>query len=269
MSLYSNSAFGPPVKFIRRMGTQTEPNYLFGSVDFKTEPWIFQINNVTVSANVAIVAGTLLSGGGGDRPNNVPQAGAKIGIKNTTTSGGIFNVDPTVASTVTWDASTGNVSVTFPLTHADVGTAPDTGTLVIQPYENHDLTGTTAGAASSPLALIFSPDESDNSRCLFAECRWRGTLPSAATVVLQVANMDDDGYGPAPVSRWQTVANAYGTTNGATTVASSASLATIAGSAVTQSGAMYQFLMGKFIRAKVTSLTGADATTGLIVTIFA
>lgn len=267
MAFYSNSAFGPPQKFVPRLGTQTQPNYLFGSFDFKTEPYIFQVTNVTVASNVAIVAGTLLRGGGGTIPNNAPQAGAKIGIRGTTTNGGIFNVDPTIATTVTWTASTGAISVTFPLTHADVATAPDTGTLVVNQVEIPDVP-IILNSASSPLALIFTPDESDNSRCLFAEVRWFGTIPSAATVVLQVSNVDDDGYGATPVSRWQIVENAYGTAPGGT-VAASSSLATIAGSAVTQSGAMYQFLMGKFIRAKVTALTGADSTTGLVVSVFA
>ena len=267
--LYSNTAFRPSIYQTIRMGTTTEPNYLFGSLDSKTEPWVFAINNVAISANVAIVQATLRQGGGAS-PLVAPRVGAKMGIRGTTTNGGIFNVDPTAVSTVTWTPSTGAIAVTFPLTHADVGAITDTGDLIIQPYETADLTGTSAGAASAPVALIFSPDESDNSRCLFAEVRWTGTLPTAATVVLQVANVDDDGYGASPVSRWQTVQNAYGTLQGGSTiVAQSANLGVIAGSAVTQSGAMYQFLMGKFIRAKITALTGADATTGIICSVFA
>jgi hypothetical protein len=108
---------------------------------------------------------------------------------------------------------------------------------------------------------VFTPDEDDNSRCLFAEAVWSGTMPSAAVVVLQVANVDDD-------ARYYAVSNAFGVAAGAV-VASSVNLATIAGSAVTQAGANYQYIMGKFLRAKVLSMTGGDGTTGLVVTLFA
>lgn len=258
MALYSNSAFGAPFKSVARMQTDLEPNYLFGKFENKTQPWLFNITNVTVASNVAIVAGTLVSGGGAS-PNHVPAVGAKIGIRGTKTSSGLFNVDPTTAATVTWTPASGAVSVTFPLTHADVVTAPDTGTLVIQPIETPDLV--SQGSASAPIALIFSPDESDNSRCLYAEAKWTGMLPTTATVVLQVANVEDD-------SRYAVVLNTQGTAPGATVTASSA-LASVAAGAVTQSGAEYSFIMGKFIRAKVLSMTGGDGTTGLVVTVFA
>jgi hypothetical protein len=52
-------------------------------------------------------------------------------------------------------------------------------------------------------------------------------------------------------------------------VAASGNLATIVSSSVTQSGAEYSFIMGKFLRAKVLSMTGGDGTTGLVVTLFA
>jgi len=95
------------------------------------------------------------------------------------------------------------------------------------------------------VALIYTPDESDNSRCLFAECKFTGTVPTSATVVLQVANVDDD-------ARYQTVGT----------------IATVAGGAVTQAGAEFSFLMGKFIRMKVTALSGGDSTSGIVGTIF-
>lgn len=258
MPLYSNSAFGAPFKTVARMQTDLEPNYLFGKFDNKTQPWMFNVANVTVAANVAIVAGALVSGGGAS-PNNVPSVGAKIGVRGTKTGSGIFNVDPTTAQTVTWSAGTGAISVTFPLTSANIATAPDSGTLVVQPFETPDLVA--QGSSSAPVALVFSPDESDNSRCLYAEAKWTGTIPTTATVVLQVANVDDD-------SRYATVENSQGTSPTAVVAASNA-LASVAAGAVTQSGAQYSFIMGKFVRAKVLAMTGGDGTTGLVVTVFA
>ena len=257
MSIYNNSAFGPPYKQVKRLGTQTEPNYLFGDFDFKTQPWSFGITQVALSANVATVTGTL-KGGGGASLNVAPMAGAKMGVRGTASNSGIFNADPATVTAVSWNAATGIVSVSYALSHGNVSTTADTGELVILPLETADPVG--AGTASQPIALIFSPDESDNSRCLFAEAKWTGTQPSAAVVVLQVANVDDD-------ARYMTVTNAQGCAPGGSVTASQ-NMATIAGSVVTQSGAQYSFIMGKFVRAKVLSMTGGDGTTGLIVTVF-
>ena len=77
-------------------------------------------------------------------------------------------------------------------------------------------------------------------------------MPTAATVVLQAANVDQD-------SRYVTLLNSGGTNV----------LASVAGSAVVQNGAEYSFIMSKFLRAKVLSMTGGDSTTGLVVTLFA
>lgn len=258
MAIYSNSAFGEPYKEVKRIVTDVQPNYLFGSFNVHTQPWLFNITNVTIAANVAIIAGVLKSGGGASL-NDVPQVGAKVGVRGTTVNGGVFNVDPTTAATVTYTKATGLISVTFPLTGANFGTTASAGDLVVQPFETGD--AIVAGSSSAPLALIFTPDESDNSRCLYAEATWSGTIPTTATIVLQVANVDDD-------SRYATVQNAQGTAP-LTVVAASSSLATIASSVITQSGAEYSFIMGKFIRAKVlTNLAGADATTRLVVTVF-
>lgn len=257
MAIYSNSAFGEPYKEVKRIVTDVQPNYLFGSFNVHTQPWLFNITNVTIAANVAIIAGTLKSGGGASL-NDVPQVGAKVGVRGTTVNGGVFNVDPTTAATVTYTKATGLISVTFPLTGANFGTTASAGDLVVQPFETGDLVA--AGTASAPLALIFTPDESDNSRCLYAEASWSGTLPTGATVALQVANVDDD-------SRYAVVQNVQGTLAGAH-VAISDNIASIATSAVTQSGAQYSFIMGKFIRAKVLTMAGGDATTRLTVSVF-
>jgi len=93
MPLYNNSAFGAPFKTVARIGTQTEPNYLFGAFDFKEEQWLFNVTLVALTANVATVTGTIVSGGGAS-PNNVPRVGAKVGVRGTTNSAGAFNVDP-------------------------------------------------------------------------------------------------------------------------------------------------------------------------------
>ena len=256
-ALYSNSAFGPPYKNVARLSTQILPNYFFGSRDYKTQPFLFDITSVAITSNVASVTGTLVTGGG-TSPNAVPTVGAKMGVQGTATNSGAFNVDPATVTAVTWAPSTGIASIRFALTHANVSSTPDVGQMVVQSAEVADLV--SSGSASAPYALVFTPDESDNSRCLGFQARWTGTLPSAATVALQGSNVDDD-------AQYMTIANTQGCAPGGV-VASSDALATIAGSAVTQSGALYSFVGIKFIRAKVLSMTGGDGTTGLICTCF-
>lgn len=253
--LYSNSAFGPPLKSIARLSTAIEPNYLFGSRDYKTEPLLYQITNLALTSNVVTATVAIKSGGGAT--NTLPVVGAKMGVRGVATAA--YNVDPTTVVSTTVSNATGTGTITYAKTNANIATAPASGDLVVQSAEVPDIVA--AGTASAPFSLVFTPDEDDNSRCLYAEAVWSGTVPTAATVVLQVANVDDE-------ARYATVKNSIGTLAGAS-VAASDNLAVIAGSAVTQSGSQYSFIMGKFIRAKVLTATGADSTTGLVVTLFA
>ena len=260
MSLYLNSTFGPPYKRTLRMQYGVLPIYLFGRKDSQTNPFVFKTTQVSLTGNVATLTVQLISGGGG-APNNfpvVPQVGQNLSVLGTKTAAGAFNVGFTQVTATTVSAATGAGTISYALTHGDVAPTADSGQVCLEPFEIADLVDSTV--ASQPVAQIFTPDDSDNSRCIFAETRWTGTLPTTATVKLQVANVDED-------SRYQVVQNAYGTAAGAI-VAQSDSLATVAGSAVTQPGAMYQYIMGKFIRAKITAITGGDSTTGLILTLF-
>ena len=257
MALYSNSAFGPPYKSIARLSAQIEPNFFFGSRDYKTQPFLFSVTNVALTSNVATVTGTLISGGG-DSPNNVPTVGSKMGVLGTTSTSGLFNVDPATVTAVTWTASTGVAAISFALTHANVSSAADVGQMVVQSAIVPD--PVASGTASAPYALVFTPDESDNSRCLGFQAQWSGTMPSAASVALQGANVDDD-------SQYMCIENTQGCLSTGV-VAASGALATIASSAVTQSGALYSFVGIKFLRVKVLSMTGGDGTTGLVVSCF-
>lgn len=261
MALYKTTAFGPPYRTVTRQQTGVTPIYLFGRCDSHTEPWRFAITKIAGTGSTATATVSLLGGGGGvggasgsEAPNPIPVTGAVMGVQGLSHTG--FNTDPTTVGTVTLDA-TGAGTITYSNATSLSATA-DNGLLVVWPYEYPDLVA--LNSASAPLAQTFTPDDADNSRCLFAEAKWFGTSPSAATVVLQAANVDQD-------ARYSVVKNAQGSSASASVAASDA-LATIAGSAVTQSGALYSFIMAKFLRAKVTAMTGGDGTTGLVVTLF-
>jgi hypothetical protein len=253
MPIYKTTAFGPPYKSIVRMQTGVTPIYLFGRCDAHTEPFRFRISNIAGSGSAATATVQLISGGGGvggaagaEAPSPIPVAGAVMGVRGLTLSG--FNTDPGVVSTVTLNSlGAGTITYANATSHA---TAADNGEMVVWPFEYPDIVAN--GTASAPVAQTFTPDDSDNARCLFCDAVWSGTSPSAAVVVLQVANVDQD-------ARYVTVLNSGGTNI----------LANIVGSSVVNNGAEYQFIMGKFIRAKVLSMTGGDGTTGLVVTMFA
>src|ERR1700677_2187030 len=339
MAIYSNSAFGPPFKNIKRLSTQIEPNYLFGSREYKTDNMLLAVKDVAYASGTATLTVQLESGGGPSLVNGLPAVGAKMGVRGTQTNGGVFNVDPTIVTATTISPATGAGTISFALATdgeltalaidvagtlwavgdqftiaggvggigqvtaetagvpsaieivaagdgytsgtgvattailpsvgigltvnttaaaEPISTTADTGTVVVQSAEVPDLV--VAGTASAPYALVFTPDESDNSRCLGLQARWSGTLPSAAVVVLQGANIDDD-------AQYMVIANTQGcSTTG--TLASSDVLAAIGSSPATQTGALYSFVGIKFIRAKVLSMTGGDSTTGLIVSCF-
>jgi hypothetical protein len=263
MALYSNSAWGPPFKNIKRLSTQIEPNYLFGSREYKTDNMVFAITNVSITSNVATLTVQLESGGGPTNAGGIglPIVGAKMGVRGTTSNAGVFNEDPATLTATTVNAATGAGTLSFALTNANIAATADTGMVVVQSAEIPDLV--VQGSASAPFALVFTPDESDNSRCLGLQARWTGTVPTGANVVLQGSNVDDD-------AQYMTIANTQGclATIPGTPIAPSTSLAAIASSVVTQSGALYSFVGIKFVRAKVITLAGGDGTTGLIVTCF-
>lgn len=262
MALYTSTAFPNPVI---RLSTGLLPQYLFGSFDSHTIPFRFAVNHMALAGNVVTATVALVDGGGGQGGtvgalgnNPMPVVGATMGVRGTKTDGGALNLDPVTVTGVSLNAQ-GVGTLTFAGPSGTQATTADIGEIQVLPYEYPDQV--VSGSASAPVALAFTPDESDNSRCLFAEATWSGTMPSAATVVLEVANVNRDG-------RYYVAANNYGCSTTGVVVSSDA-LATIAGSAVTQNGAEYSFLMAKFVRAKVLSMTGGDGTTGLVCTIFA
>ncbi len=191
MALYSNSAFRGTYKKAVKQGTQVEPNYLFGNFDFNSADYEFQISQVALTSNVATVTVQLVRGGGGTSPNTIlplPVVGAHMGVQGTASNSGLFNVDPATITAVSINAS-GAGTISYACTGSNVTATADSGKLVVWPYEYPDLI--SSGTASIPIALSFMPDESDNSRCFFAECVFP-SLPTSATVVMQAANVDID-----------------------------------------------------------------------------
>lgn len=255
--LYNNSAFAS--SNVLRIAEYQQPQYLFGNLNPDSQRFLFTVTNVALTTNVATLTIAIKSGGG---PNNnfVPVVGSKMGVRATTSTSGAFNVDPATVTAITYNAALGTGTVSYALTHANIASAADVGELTIWPSEVPDLV--SQGSKSAPVALVFTPDSNANERAVFAEAVWTGTIPTTATVKLQVSNVNDD-------SRFLAYANSFGTSPSGIVNVQTDTLAQVTGSAVVQNGAMYPNVLGKFVRAIVTNMTGGDGTTGLVVTLFA
>lgn len=235
MSLYNNSAFGPPYKNMQRMGNNPWPVYLFGKFDTKTEPFKLQVTHAALTGNVATLTVQIV-GGGGPTAGLLPSVGAKMGARGVALNAA-FNADPAIVTGVNIDPATGTGTITYAVTHADIAGADTPGEAAVQPFETPDTL--TQGVASMPVALTSTPDESDNSRCVFAECTFP-SVPDAATIELQTANVDDD-------ARYVTVTDPTG---------AAIIVATVAGGIVTKSGQQFPFVMGKFLRLYPSAVSG-------------
>jgi hypothetical protein len=251
MPLYQQSVFKPaPIK----MQTGVLPIYLFGNLDPHQTPFKFSITNVS-QTTTTVTATVVLKSGGGPPYLTLPVVGQIIGVQGVTAGSGNMNTSYAAITAVSLDVNgSGTISYTV-ATSQTVASVASPGELVALPYETSDAITTTS--ASWPVTQSFTPDDSDNSRCLFVDFKFP-TIPTSCTITLQGANVDDD-------TRYQTLQNSYGTLVGSSTIiAESANAAVVAAGAVTQSGAMYQFIMCKFLRFKVTAISGTMSTIGTV-----
>ena len=100
------------------------PLYLWGSYNDKISPTSMQVSNEALTTNVATLTVKVYSG-------NIPAVGSLITVTGTQTSSGAFNVTNVALTGVTIDAVTGAGTLTFALTHANVGSTADSGKAVV------------------------------------------------------------------------------------------------------------------------------------------
>lgn len=218
MTAYNTSPFGPPP--VLMVGGRTE--FLYGGFADTISSTLIAVSSVAITSNVATVIGTIVSG-------NAPAVGSLVSIQGTKTSSGLFNVTNIALASVTATLTTGAITITFPLTNANVGTTTDTGFAVVpQP-----LTFDTLAAGSSKAAASAENDPSTNDERAYMVQVFFGTLPTACTVTLQASLVDQD-------SAYQTVAT----------------VATVTGGTATLNAAVYANANFKFLRFNVSGLTG-------------
>lgn len=165
------------------------PGYSIGSsgkADASSPVTLFDISQVSLTSNVATITGTI-------REGKIPVAGQLISITGTTTASGAFNTTSPIAITsASISATTGQGTIVFPLTHADVGATADVGQAYIPPAEVGE---TLANGTYLQFAVQETSGENMNQRAI----TWSTVIsggPSAVTVTLEAAIVDvDSQYG--------------------------------------------------------------------------
>lgn len=185
---YNASPFAaPPAKLIPGI-----PSYLFGSWASDVAPTKMQVSNVALTSNVATLTVTVNEG-------NIPAVGSLITVQGTATASGAFNVTNVALTAVTINATSGQGTVTFALTHANVASTPDGGiALVPQPEVGDTLASGTNN--SVPVGLPYSViwDAGSGPQQVSCEVNFP-TIPTGVVVTLQAADTN------TPATQWQTV----------------------------------------------------------------
>jgi hypothetical protein len=149
-----------------------QPTYLFGTFNWDVSPSKMAVSNVALTSNVATLTVQLYEG-------PVPVVGQLVSVMQTQSTSGLFNVNRVALSGVTLDAN-GAGTITYALTHANVGSAADSGQAWADPYETPDA---LANGYSIPVSLQVQPAEQRMQRQIVTEVTFP-SLPTTATVKL-------------------------------------------------------------------------------------
>lgn len=201
------------------------PCYLFGSYSQLVGVGRYYVTNVALTSNVATITVQNLNG-------PLPAVGNLVSIIGTAASTGALNVVRAPITATTVDASTGAGTISFALTTANIASAAGSGTVTIEPNE-------VGESLANSTSIACCAQSCDNSQFTVPFSAYCPSLPTAATITLQVAIRDIDAE--------------YTNTSSVVTVASSAYTAGPVVEATLQRGYFY--------RVKVTGVTGGTSPT--------
>jgi hypothetical protein len=172
------------------------PTYLLGSWSIGIPTTKFLVQQVAITSNVATVTGAVVEGNipliaGATSPDGLTSVGASITIQGTTSNGGAFNVTNIAIGSgpVSITTSTGLGSISFPLTHANVATTNDGGLALLPQPENYE---TLTAEATIPFTIPIQDPKTDSARTLSFMLEFLTALPTAATIDLQTALLDQN-----------------------------------------------------------------------------
>lgn len=150
------------------------PAYLLGSYNTKQANTRMLISNVALTSNVATLTVQIIEG-------EIPVVGSLVSVQQTQSTSGTFNVNRVAIASVTIVAATGAGTITFPLTHANITSAADTGMAIAEVPEVGEA---IVAGASSPCCIQCPPGL---DQFTVATAVTFTTLPTAATIKLQRA----------------------------------------------------------------------------------
>lgn len=175
MPLYTSSPFSSVT--LLQPG---KPEYVWGSFNDRVPNTRLSVSNVALTSNVATLTVQLLEG-------NIPAVGSLITVQGTQSTSGLFNVSGIALTGVTIDATSGAGTVTFALTHADVGSVPNSGGALVQtPVVLEAVTAATSSKA------VCQPQAAPALTGFSAEVVW-SAAPAAAVIAVQVADRNVEG----------------------------------------------------------------------------
>ncbi len=151
------------------------PAYLVGAFSQQVGNTRLALINDAIATDVATITATLIEG-------QLPAAGSLLSIINSVNSAGAFNVSRVPITSAAYNATTGIVTIVFPLTAADQAATADGGTVVLEPAEGGE---TVSGNYTSQAVLVQAPD--GDSQFTLPLSVQAGDGVTAMTATLQVA----------------------------------------------------------------------------------
>lgn len=158
------------------------PAYCYGSLNRLVAPTRMNITNVALTTNVATLGVTVIEG-------NLPVVGQLVSVAGCSNS--VFNTTTPLAITAVSFTNTpedGKGTISFAQTHADVPSAAATGAAMAPQIEVGE---TIANGASIEIAIPANTPVPENGRAMLFDVYFP-TLPTAVTVAVQGASIDDD-----------------------------------------------------------------------------
>lgn len=177
MPVYVNSPFQTP-----QLLQKGVPAYLFGSFSQQVGNTNLYITNVALTTNVATVTVQLITG-------PLPAVGNYISILNSASTLGLFNVNRAIITATTVSASTGAGTISFALTHADVGSAADVGQVLVEPAEVGE---SVTGSVNSQAVVVAAPEGDSQFTLPLAVTGAAGLTAMVATLQVAIKNIDSE-----------------------------------------------------------------------------
>jgi hypothetical protein len=150
------------------------PVYLFGSYNMHQANTKMWVSNSALTSNVATITVQIIEG-------EIPLVGSLITVTQTQAGSGGMNVNRATITAVSITATTGQGTISYADTHANITSVADTGTAVAEVQEVPE-----TAANGNSIACQFQAPKGDSQFTIPLAVTFP-TLPTAASVSLQAA----------------------------------------------------------------------------------